>query len=917
MTPRLLTSLTVVGLVALSACKGADGEDTGEVNLGPTLTHTPPDSVTQGATLPLSVVAEDSDGVASVTVIYRAQGEEYWSSAELVAADGVWSVELAADDLAPPAMEYYFKASDEAELSVVSYLPADLSVEGPFLVPVLSTSLPLPFFEDFEVETGENFLSDIGWGSDAQGFPGYVWSLSATRAYSGAVSAYHARGVDGISAMEDWLISPAIDLSGQDRVQVTWREYGAYVEGASHKLYASVGSRDPEDGDYVLIAELEPPVEDEWSRSPLIELSELSGARVVYLAWVYEGSDVDDWYIDDVLVRPLTIDLTSELSWAPNPAHPGETTTLSLDLLNLADASADSLTVTASLPEGGGAFSEATVTLDDGVAAYGTASAEFELTIDPAWPDNSPVPITFNVSDGLDEYSFDETFIVGSPTTGSLTLALSGAGLMNVFFGVGDPDAPTWEQMVYSGVAPIGALTVEADLTEQHALLPPSAGPLRWFARIDSAASGRVTDLTFATGSERWEASVTPNLVLDGETLVYVPEPPEPTLSGARASVSPLTPGAEDVSLSFSLRNDGGAFAGPVSISLSSADADVVITDGAALSADADDLEPGEQLAYSDVFRFAVTTDHVSSLPITVNVDVTDGLESWSLPIELTVPWPVIKVTSVVIDDRIGGDNDGLLDPGETADLELELTNVGDLDTFGVVQGTLSVGSGSVVAATPQTAVETVGSMTVGRTRSADFNLTVDSGAALGEALDLVLTFTDGTATYLADLQLIMGEPPWLSVTPIDDNVGDNYDFTFDLLNVQYRSDGSTLELKFISATEFDPSKAFVEMWAVPTAADYTYYRLVYQSGSAKLQGYASGAGFVTLLSPTATFPDANTLILSWPLADMGLLTTSFKAGFGAGWCGSVTGSYCDHFPDGWGYYYSSYSSSRFFTLSW
>ena len=190
----------------------------------------------------MSVVAEDADGVASVSVIYRVQGEDYWSNAELVEADGEWSVEIAADEATPPAVEYYFKATDQAALSFVSYLPADLSVEGPFTVSVLATSLGLPFFEDFEVETGENFLSDLGWGSDAQGFPGYVWGLSGTRATSGEVSAYHARGVEDISAMEDWLISPALDLSGQDRVQVTWREYGAYVEDASSFRYTIVSS---------------------------------------------------------------------------------------------------------------------------------------------------------------------------------------------------------------------------------------------------------------------------------------------------------------------------------------------------------------------------------------------------------------------------------------------------------------------------------------------------------------------------------------------------------------------------------------------------------------------------------------------------------------------------------------------------
>ena len=43
---------------------------------------------------------------------------------------------------------------------------------------------------------------------------------------------------------------------------------------------------------------------------------------------------------------------------------------------------------------------------------------------------------------------------------------------------------------------------------------------------------------------------------------------------------------------------------------------------------------------------------------------------------------------------------------------------------------------------------------------------------------------------------------------------------------------------------------------------------------------------------------------------------TTLKMGLAAGWCGPDT-YFCDHFPDGWGYPYVSYSSASWYSLSW
>lgn len=358
--PRWLRLAPLILAACAAACTKGGGDDSSPVGPeGPALLHTPAASVGEGTELLVEVSAEDPDGVAAVTLVYRAQGSSYWSSLELSGSGELWSGSIPADEVAPPALEYYFKAEDASADAAVSYLPVSTPSEQPFEVPVNTAALPLPFDEDFELGEGELFLYQLGWGSEALGFPGYVWTLSEARAASGTVSAFHAQGVDGVDPMNDWLISPALDFTGQSGVQVSWWEYGASVTDADHSLYLSTGSRDPADGQYELVTPLLVPESGAWGRSQVVDLSAWAGEPVVYLAWVYNGADADDWYLDDISVRALTLDLESVLSWDPDPVHPGQSTTLTLGLDNLAAAEAAELVVSVSAPEGAGSFAQA------------------------------------------------------------------------------------------------------------------------------------------------------------------------------------------------------------------------------------------------------------------------------------------------------------------------------------------------------------------------------------------------------------------------------------------------------------------------------------------------------------------------------------------------------------------------------
>ena len=121
--------------------------------------------------------------------------------------------------------------------------------------------------------------------------------------------------------MGDWLISPPLNLSTVDNAMVGWWERVSASEVSNHSLWISTGERLPEAGDYVQVSTLEPIGIGEWTRYRYIDLSEYSGDDLVYLAWRWEGTLADDWYIDDVEVRALGPDIITSLSAvAPEPA---------------------------------------------------------------------------------------------------------------------------------------------------------------------------------------------------------------------------------------------------------------------------------------------------------------------------------------------------------------------------------------------------------------------------------------------------------------------------------------------------------------------------------------------------------------------------------------------------------------------
>ena len=109
---------------------------------------------------------------------------------------------------------------------------------------------------------------------------------------------------------------------------------------------------------------------------------------------------------------------------------------------------------------------------------------------------------------------------------------------------------------------------------------------------------------------------------------------------------------------------------------------------------------PAQSYKLVDGPVLSISDTHTSSEPVTLSVELSDSVEAWSIPFEVAVPWPVMKVVQVQILDS----GDGILEAGEDAQLEITVANIGDRSAFGVVSGTLELlPSGALLRMSPTT----------------------------------------------------------------------------------------------------------------------------------------------------------------------------------------------------------------------
>lgn len=898
--PLLLLPLGGLGLAGCGS-GGDDKEDEGEGEASPPeITHTPGEGeLLAGEVLAIEATVRDPDGVAEVLCYFRTSGATFWDVVVLEKGEaGLWSGEL--PRLNAPAVEYYLRATDLP--GAAAELPTEGDA-GPFVRAVRPLSAGLPWTEGFEIGDGRSSLFTMGWQTPSEGFNFYQFTLSTSRAAAGAASAFHARGSAEGDEMIDWLISPPLDFTTLDQIMVTWAESGAATANAgSHGLYISTTSPDPAAFEPVVEA-LPLPSESAFGRSAIYDLSAWAGNPTVYLGWRYQAQNGDDWYIDEVRVEQLAAELEPTFSSTPEEVEPGDVVTLRWDLENTTGAPATGWVASVELPAGGGVVDPTSQDIPE-VAGGATVPVEFSLTLDPDQPSDRYLPVRLIITDGDRSWTYDERLLLGQGSAAEIELNLDLAAGALIELGVGDPNAPDLLLPVHAGLVEVGPQVFRVDLTEHVDLLPPAPGPDRWFARVETAATGSFTALRIDAAGALYSAG--PATLSGAAVTLQVPPPPVPAVS----SFSPRSarPGDAGLPVSAVLLNTGAVSSGPVTADLVSTHPDLTVSFGETLLLDPDLWEAGEPLVISGP-TLDVAATHADSTPVTLSIDLDDGLESWSLPVSINVPWPVLRVTAMEIRDSGG---DGKLDPGETATIDVSLTNTGGLPTDGRVE--VSAALSGDASATLTDATDTAGLIGLGSTVLVDFGVGSVSGAA-GDVLNLELSVTDDSQTYQAIAPVVLGEPPWTALTTTDDPAGDNLlGHANDIARGEYRFIDGELAIRLTAHAPIDPDTLFIEAWGLSSGAPYTYYRWVLQAGTLRVQGY--DGSWTTLTTGTVEMPSPEVVEMRFPTAPLGLILDVLAIGFAAGWCGPPT-YYCDQYPDGWGYPYDAFSTGEWFDLRW
>lgn len=900
--------------LALAGCPtpSDDTEETGpvEVIAGPELTHEPVGGpLLAGAAVRLSATATDPDGVRGVVAYHRVAGAPTWETLALSLADGVWSAEIPPAQVAAPGLEYVLKATDDSDFEAARYLPSD-GLDAPFQVAVQPVGRALPWGDGFE--GGGTSVFARGFFEYSLAYAGLPWSLSTGRPHQGTWSVVHRRGSANVPAMDDWLVSPALDLSGLDHPALRFWEHGEQTGAARHSLWISLTGPDPRQGGFELVQTLAAPVEGAWSQARTVDLSTWAGNRAVHLAWRYEGAYADTWYLDDLQVGEAVAEL-GLVGHRATPVEPGGEALVEVVLESRSPLPAEGLSVSIeadpALATPGDAAQLASL------APFASAPVTLALQVDASHPLDARLPFTVKVvSEAGESWAFERSLLVGEPAQARVGLELTAPTVVDLRVGRGDPDAPSVSVPVASGTLPAGAHLLEADLLDHVELLPPGPGAERWWLRVDAQGAGRVTSWEIQHRGVRHQSDDLRSFSASIPARFDLPRPPRPTLLEVETDPAPIAPG-DRVDVEVRVRNEGLPTVGLTTLRLVSDDPDVEVLDTDPIELAAEGWETSSSRRAT--FGVRVLPSQTDSQPARLKLRVEDEVESFNLPVQLAVPWPVLQVTGLRVKDRSDGNNNGVLEPDERAQIEVVLANAGGRDSFGQVQCALeTTGEGPELQL--HVAEASFGRLVVGASRDEDdFEIEVVGGAP-GDRLGLELACSDGTASWRVPVGLALGELPWRAAGPIPDPVGDVLGaYPVDLRDIRYRSDGVTLEIELVAAAPFEAGGLFLEAWGSSAGASWSYFQLVSQSGSATLRGYSPITGFTRISSPEITVVDARTVRFTVELADLGLALREIKLGFATGFCGGGT-YYCDHYPDAWGDpYQSGFDTSRWLTLSW
>lgn len=195
----------------------------------------------------------------------------------------------------------------------------------------------------------------------------------------------------------------------------------------------------------------------------------------------------------------------------------------------------------------------------------------------------------------------------------------------------------------------------------------------------------------------------------------------------------------ESIFMTVDLTNAGTADATNVTATLGADDEYITITDALGIYGSVPSgTTSGTINDYAFDVGALVPDQHIVEFSLSI---AGDGKEQWADGFNITLNAPVLETgSSMSINDDVGGNGDGFLDPGETAIITFGILNNGHSTAFNTM---VSCSTFSQYVS-PDHDVVSIGDMEAGMNQDAEFQITVDEDTPLGTSVCFYIMVESG-----------------------------------------------------------------------------------------------------------------------------------------------------------------------------
>jgi hypothetical protein len=231
----------------------------------------------------------------------------------------------------------------------------------------------------------------------------------------------------------------------------------------------------------------------------------------------------------------------------------------------------------------------------------------------------------------------------------------------------------------------------------------------------------------------------------------------------------------ESFTLHITLKNVGADPGLSISATVTGTDPYFTATNsGPASFGDISAGETGNTATVDNAFAFSLASNVPDQYKATFVVNITDGEETWQSNLRLTANAPVLVIGGISIDD--GGEGiPGVLDPGETANAVIQVSNTGHSDAPSI-EALLTTSSPFITINGDATLP--LGPLAAGTSTTATYSISADEETPLETAAILNLALEAGEYQAEKDLEVIIGYIPEynMSNTNVTACIGRFYD---------------------------------------------------------------------------------------------------------------------------------------------